>query len=224
MNQALPDNLSLLLSLIRPHDEAEPPIWAVYGGSPHFERLVADFCVAAQQAEDALVVSFDIGNVACQTPEDGLFSMIQQLFDALLKRSEHTEDRSQLLTAFYDVWNLSNAVKGLSQEERFAAFVRFTEYVAYPLLTALLRKSPRRIVCVARNMEKADCWATMMHHFVLETLLQALNGIDLQCILFINSARPPDLFYGSNEDDAANRVRLLRVEMEYHAESVCGEI
>ena len=224
MNQGLADYLALLLSQICQSEKPAPPIIAVYGGSPHFDQLAADFCVAAERVEHTLVVSLDVGSVSCQTPEEGIFALIQQLFDALIKHADHAADRSHLLTAFYDVWNLSNAVKGVSKEERFAAFIRFTEYVAYPQLTALLRQSPRRVICVARAMERAECWTATLHHFVLETLLHAMNGVDLRCILFSNSARPPDVCYGSNEEDAAERVRFVRVDMENHAESVCGEI
>lgn len=224
MNQGLADYLSLLLLQVHQSEKPAPPIIAVYGGSPHFNQLAADFCVAAERVENTLVVSLDVGSVPCQTPEEGIFALIQQLFDALIKHAGHAEDRSQLLTAFYDVWNLSNAVKGVSKEERFAAFIRFTEYVAYPQLTALFRKSPRRVICVARAVERAECWTSILSHFVMETLLHAMNEVDVRCILFSNSTRPPDVCYGSSEEEAAERVRFVRVEMENHAESVCGEI
>ena len=224
MNHSLSEYLALLLSLACQQGAATPPVIAVYGLSPYLDRLSADFCIAAQQAEATLVVSFDVSSVSCQTPEDGVFALIQQLFDALIKHAAAPENRSQLLTAFYNVWNLSNTLKGLDKEERFAAFVRFTEYIAYPFLAALFRKSPNRLICVIRAMEKAENWAAIMHHFVFDLLLDALRDIDMRVIMFSASGRPPDVWYGSNEEEAANQVQFVRVDGERHAESLCGEI
>jgi len=224
MNHTLSETLSSLLSLIHQQDAVAPHVIAVYGNSSHFERLTADFCETAQQMDNTLVVSFDIGGAACHSPADAVFAFIQQFFDALIKHGDLSEDRSQLLTAFYHIWNLSNTVKQFDKEERFAAFVRFTEHVAYPLLAALLRRSPCRIVCVVRAMEKTESWSALMHHFVFDTLLDALRDSDIRVILFSANERPPDLWYGSNEEEAADRIRFVRVNRERYAESLCGEI
>ena len=192
-------------------EEKNKPIFAVYGSLPGVEEIVSGFQEDIQGEKEFLYLSLDIGNEKYETPEGALFALLQHLIDVLIDKIPESDENAQLLSQFRLLWNIRKSVRDSESEEQLAEFVRFTEFSCYPVLQEILRKRHQPVLIEFFQFEKIAIWGTIVYNFLLDNILQALEGINLRFVLFVNEDNKPRLFYGSNEESTKEKMFFYKL-------------
>ncbi len=200
---------SVVHPVIQTFETDRRPIFVLYGDDSNFEEIRRDLRDYLQTCEKMLYLSLDIEQY--EVPEKTCFEVVQQLINSLLDTIPEADEDSRLSSIFRMLWNLRKKIRECDTDVQLAEFIRFTQCSCYPTLRHTLYKNDQPVVIGLDQFENVAVWAHKMYNFILEDLLDALEGVPLRFVLFVRGTQKPSLFYGSNEESAQKRVLFYKI-------------
>lgn len=187
-------------------DEEKKPIFVVYGNAPYFPDVINGFRHHFQQHPEGLYFFLDMGMNKRDTPGETFFEIVRQIVDLLLDRFPDPEEQRRLFSPFRMLTNLKEKTRSYEPDEQLAEFVRFTSYSCYPILGEVFSQCNHFIIIEFKGFETVVDWGRKIHNYILDSLLQSSEGVNLRFVLFVQSDKKPSLFYGSDEESSRDKV------------------
>lgn len=185
-------------------------IVAAYGESFDSDAYRAAIHAYCQQQDHTFYLPVTIEDNAYATPEDTLFTVIQQLINALIDAMP-AHEQAPLLNVFRTLWNVQKKVKEYAPEDQRAEFMQFCEFSCFPVLRDLFKSEERTLAFVFYHFEHVCRWAGVLYNFLLDPLIDNFTHIPLRIVVFVNSDEKPGFFYGSNEESDRQAVCFYRL-------------
>ncbi len=223
-------------SALHTFEQESRPIFVLYGARSRIEGVMSDFQAHLRERGDLLYLPLNMEQGKHETPEETYFDVIQQLLNTLLDVVTDGDNQAQLSSLFRKIWNLRKNTKQADADHQLAEFIRFTRHSCYPVLSETLNTVRQPVVIGLERFEQVAMWSGRLYNVILENLLEALpvgaqascpqtqggqdvrapkiaglTGVPLRFVVFVQEAKKPAFFYGSNEEGSKERVAFYDV-------------
>ncbi len=139
-----------------------------------------------------------------RTPIDTLFEILHHLGDQL---SENIEDENKWNDVLRIFRNTRYDNFYLPENQRRIKLTSFMDYALCPNIKSISKKFERTVISF-QQFEKIILWSSYIYKYLLDYLA---SNAGINILIFINNAKRPNFFYGSDEDAMSKIIHFHKL-------------